>query len=654
MNVVAGTAAPADEQFGAEPAFRASTPWYRRTEVQILGGAFACLVVLNIVLSGTETFPDSWYADVRGHVNDVQSWIQRNRNTNWFIADVLRPIGDFVLWLYDTLVDWLVDLPWYWLPLMLGLIILRSGHWLMAVCGAGSLLYLEVAGLHEVGMQTIALMVICVLVCIAVGGPLGIWAGLNPRVERIMRPVLDAMQTLPVTLYLVVAIMPFGIRQTPAAIATIAFGVPPMIRISALGIRQVPTASVEAGRIFGSSGFQLLRKVQMPQAAKSFVTAINQTIMMCLGVAVIGALIGAGGLGGDLIQTLKLRSPGRGFIVGFGIFAIAFAFDRLSRSLIERRKPNWFSRVRANRYWPAVGVVALAGLIFGGSAKVPWTFEKDIASPIDDALDWVQRNHGDTLANFSDKVVTNVVRIQDLLGTSIAWPVLIIGVAVLGLVVRSWAFAVFCAIGLLGIGMLGMWTWSITTLSQIIVAVAIGMVIALPIGIFIGRRGRLEAAVEPILDALQTLPSFIYAIPFVMLFRVGYVPAILATMLYAIPAGIRLSALAMKTVSSETLEAATTFGATNRQRLWGVHIPLARRGLVLAVNQLIMMSISMAIIAGQVGENGLGYKSVEALTKPDVGVGIEAGLSLLVMAIILDRMMEGLADKFDTAPAAGH
>ncbi|HUC31893.1 MAG TPA: hypothetical protein VMS14_00745, partial [Ilumatobacteraceae bacterium] len=212
MNVVAGTAAPADEQFGAEPAFRASTPWYRRTEVQILGGAFACLVVLNIVLSGTETFPDSWYADVRGHVNDVQSWIQRNRNTNWFIADVLRPIGDFVLWLYDTLVDWLVDLPWYWLPLMLGLIILRSGHWLMAVCGAGSLLYLEVAGLHEVGMQTIALMVICVLVCIAVGGPLGIWAGLNPRVERIMRPVLDAMQTLPVTLYLVVAIMPFGIR----------------------------------------------------------------------------------------------------------------------------------------------------------------------------------------------------------------------------------------------------------------------------------------------------------------------------------------------------------------------------------------------------------------------------------------------------------
>jgi glycine betaine/proline transport system permease protein len=296
----------------------------------------------------------------------------------------------------------------------------------------------------------------------------------------------------------------------------------------------------------------------------------------------------------------------------------------------------------------------LVTLLFGGSAKVPWTFEKDIASPIDDAIDWIQRNHGDSLATFSDKVVVNVVRIQDLLGTSITWPVLIIGVAVLGLVLRGWAFALFCAIGLVGIGMLGMWTWSITTLSQIIVAVAIGMVIALPIGIFIGRRGRLESAVEPILDALQTLPSFIYAIPFVMLFRLNYVPAIMATMLYAIPAGIRLSALAMKTVPSETLEAATTFGATNRQRLWGVHIPLARRGLVLAVNQLIMMSISMAIIAGQIGENGLGYKSVEALTKPDVGVGIEAGLALLVMAIILDRMMEGLANKFDTAPVAEH
>jgi glycine betaine/proline transport system permease protein len=192
-----------------------------------------------------------------------------------------------------------------------------------------------------------------------------------------------------------------------------------------------------------------------------------------------------------------------------------------------------------------------------------------------------------------------------------------------------------------------MWQPGLTTLAQILVAVVVGTAIALPLGVFIGRRARVKGLFEPALDALQTIPSLVYAIPFVMLFGVGFVPSILATMFYAIPAGIRLAALAAEEVPEETLEAATTFGATNRQRLWGVQLPLALRGLVLAVNQLIMLSISMAIVAGQVGENGLGYQSIAALTKPDVGLGVEAGLALLVMAIILDRLGEGLADRLD-------
>jgi len=189
----------------------------------------------------------------------------------------------------------------------------------------------------------------------------------------------------------------------------------------------------------------------------------------------------------------------------------------------------------------------------------------------------------------------------------------------------------------------------LTTLVQIVLAVAAGMLIALPLGVFIGRRPRIEAVVEPLLDALQTVPSIVYAIPFVQLFGIEFVPAILATMFYAVPAGLRLAALAVKEVPAETLEASTTFGATNRQRLWKIHLPLAMRGMVLAVNQLIMLSISMAIVAGQVGENGLGFQSVQGLVKPDLGVGVEAGLALLVMAIILDRMTEGAANQFDAA-----
>lgn len=610
-------------------------------------------MIAQLLLKGTTYFPSSWDIDLAKPVNKFHSWVGRNRKTNFVIAHILRPIGDFVVWCYDRLVDVLDPLPWFWLALLVFLVIARSGRYVYAALAAAALLYLEFAGLHEQGTQTIALMIICVLLCVAIGAPLGIWAGLHPRVDKVLRPLLDGLQSLPTSLYMVTALMFFGIRQTPAAVATVLFGIPPMIRIVSVGIRQVPPASVEAGQIFGSSRWQLLWKVQAPQAVKSFVIAINQTILMCLSMAVIGGLIGAGGLGGEIIQTLKLRSPGRGMVIGLGIFAIAFAFDRVSRSLIESRK---ISTIPARVYWLGTGGVLLAGYFIGqaiDSGRTPWTFDTSISKPIDDAVSWTNRHWGTGLKTFSDFVVRHlVVDFRGLLGESIAWPVLIVGVAAIGWRLRGPVFAAFCGAGLTLIGLLGMWQPALTTLVQIVIAVAAGMLIALPLGVFIGRRPRIEAVVEPLLDALQTVPSIVYAIPFVQLFGIEFVPAILATMFYAVPAGLRLAALAVKEVPAETLEASTTFGATNRQRLWKIHLPLAMRGMVLAVNQLIMLSISMAIVAGQVGENGLGFQSVQGLVKPDLGVGVEAGLALLVMAIILDRMTEGAANQFDAASTA--
>jgi len=630
-----------------------SDPWFRRPGWVVAGIVAIVLLVAQLVLRGTTYFPKSWDLDLAKPVNQFHSWVGRNRKSNFVISQILRPIGDFVVWLYDRLLDVLLPLPWFWLGLMVFLVIVRSGRYVYAVLAGSALLYLEFAGLHVQGTQTIALMLICVFLCVVIGAPLGIWAGLHPRADKVMRPVLDGLQSLPTSLYMVTALMFFGIRQTPAAVATVLFGIPPMIRIVSVGIRQVPQASVEAGRVFGSSQWQMLWKVQAPQAVKSFVIAVNQTILICLSMAVIGGLIGAGGLGGEIIQTLKLRSPGRGMLIGLGIFAIAFAFDRVSRSLIETGRQ---SSISSRTYW--LGVVgALVVTYFGGraidSGKVPWTFGTGISRPVDDAVDWMQQHWGSSLRVFSDFVVRHgVVDFRELLGESIAWPVLIGGVAAVAWRLRGPLFALFCAAGLMLIGLLGMWQPALTTLVQIVLAVGVGMLIALPLGVFIGRRPRIEAVVEPLLDALQTVPSIVYAIPFVKLFGIEFVPAILATMFYAVPAGLRLAALAVKDVPAETLEASTTFGATNRQRLWKIHLPLAMRGMVLAVNQLIMLSISMAIVAGQVGENGLGFESVQGLVKPDLGVGAEAGVALLVMAIILDRMTEGVANQFDNASTA--
>lgn len=620
----------------------------RKWRWHLLGGAALLLVIAQVLLRGTTIFPESREWDVAKTVNRLQSWVRRNRDTNWFLHGVMRPIGDFVLSSYEALRDLLLGLPWFWLPSLVLLVILRSGRWITALVVSGGLVYIEIAGLHREGMETIALMAFCILACIIIGFPLGVWAGLNPRVERRLRPVLDAMQSLPVTFYLVPSLLFFGILQTPAAIATVVFGVSPMIRITALGIRGVPQASVEAGEIFGSTRWQLLWKVQAPQAIRSFLTATNQTIMMCLGMVVLAGLIGAGGLGAELINTMKLRSPGRSLLVGLAIFAVAMAFDRTTRSLLDRERPL---RVPARQYWIGA-VVLLAGGWFVARAadlkKVPWKFDHGIVSPIDDFITWIRDHFDHQLQWINDFIVRDVViRLRDLLGTSLAWPVLIGMVVIVALVLRGWWFACFCAVGLLGIGLLGMWSPALETLSQIVVAVAMAILVSVPIGIFVGRRPRFEATLEPVLDALQTFPSLIYAIPFVLLFAVGYVPAILATVLYAIPPGIRLTALAIKQVPAEALEASTTFGATPRQRLWGVQVPLAMRGMMLALNQVIMMSLSMVIIAGLVGGQGLGYQTVAALTKPDTGVGVESGLALLVMAIILDRLSESAANLFE-------
>jgi glycine betaine/proline transport system permease protein len=624
----------------------------RRWRWRIFGGGIVVLVATQVLLRGTSYYPESWERDVASTVNDFQSWVRDNRDTHWLLHGVFRPIGDFVRACYEELRDVLLNLPWFFLPLLVLLVIMRSGRWLTATIVSLGLAYIEFADLHREGMETIALMAFCISVCIVIGLPLGILAGLNPKVERVLRPTLDAAQSLPITFYLVPCVLFFGIGQVPAAIATVVFGVPPMIRITALGIRQVPEASVEAGRIFGSNRWQLLWKVQAPQAMKSFVTAVNQTIMMCLGMVVIGGLVGSGGLGSEQISTLKLRSPGRSFLVGLAIFAVAMAFDRTTRSLTDREKV-W--RFPARTYW-----LGASALLFGGwllarvadAKRVPWTFDSDIVEPIDDFIKWVRDQFGDQLQWLNDFIVRDVViRLRELLGISLAWPVLIGAVVLVALLLRGWWFALFTTAGLALIGLLGMWAAALETLAQVVVAVVIAILISVPLGIFVGRRRRLEGLLEPLLDALQTFPSLVYAIPFVMLFQVGYVPGILATVLYAIPPGVRLTALAIKQVPPETLEASTTFGATPMQRLWGVQVPLAMKGIMLALNQVIMMAMSMVIVAGLFGGMGLGFKAVEALTKPDTGVGVESGLALLVMAIILDRLSQSAADLFDRGDA---
>ena len=513
-----------------------------------------------------------------------------------------------------------------------------------------------VVGLWEPAMETLSLMIVSVALAVLIGVPLGILAALNERASRIMRPILDAMQTVPSTAYLVPAVLLFSIGQVPAAVATLIYALPPVVRLTALGIRQVPSDTVEAGYMFGSSRRQLLTKVQLPQAVPSIVTGINQTINMALGIVVIAALVGAGGLGEAVLESLRLRAPGRGLVIGAAIVSLALVFDRVTRSFIERPTPLPNAPSRRGRTLLVAGGIVVAVVVAkaAGWIEFPVSWGTDFADPIDDAITWIRDHVRWLTKDVNDFIVRELwVRSTSWLKLTIAWPVLVIGTAALGLWVKGWWLALFCGAAVFGIGLMGLWEPAIDTLVQVLIAVVIAAAIALPLGVWLGRHPRAESAVSPFLDAMQTIPSLVYAIPFVMIFAVGIVPGgIIASVLYAIPPGVRVSALGVRQVPESTIEAATTFGASRRQVSWGVRIPLALPAIMLAVNQVILMVVAMVVIAGLTGGGGLGYLIIDTFTRNEIGQGFEVAIALTLMAMVLDRLTQALAERFQPPAAA--
>ena len=611
------------------------------------------VVLLALQIYGHGGFPASWNIGLSEPINSWQSWIRTNRDNHWLFTFILNPITwivDLGLEFTESFIGWL---PWFIPPIVVFAIIARRGKFVMAGFAAFAVVYPGLVGVWQESIETISLMAVAVGICVIVGVPLGVWTALNKRAESVLRPILDAMQTVPATVYLIPIVLLFGIGKVPAAIATVIYALPPMIRLTSLGVQQVPRSAIEAGQMFGATKRQILSRIQLPLAVPSIVAGINQTVMMALGIVVIATLVGAGGLGQEINQTVRQLSPGRGLVVSLAVVAVAFVLDRVSMALVS--EPGSTDK-RLPRNVIIVAVVALvAATVIGriaGWNEFPISFGTSFADPIDTAVNWFRDTFSFITRPFNDFIVRDVlIRAQNLLNNSLSWQLIVAAAMMLSFFVAGWKMAVTTAVGIMAIGLTGRWTDSVDTLTQTIVAVALSIVIALPIGVWLGRRPRAEAALSPILDSLQTIPPLIYAIPFVMIFTVGPVPGVVAAVVYAIPPGIRLTSLGIRQVNTESIEAATTFGATDRQVLWGVRIPLAMPSIILAINQMVMMVLAMAIIAGMVGGGGLGYRSIEALTGPNKGLGAEVGIAIVIMATILDRLTQATAKRLQ-APAA--
>jgi glycine betaine/proline transport system permease protein len=260
------------------------------------------------------------------------------------------------------------------------------------------------------------------------------------------------------------------------------------------------------------------------------------------------------------------------------------------------------------------------------------------------AVDWLNRNLHPLFAAISDIVETVLSAIEMIL-LSIPAPALITGVVILAFFAVGLRVAILCAFCLGFCLLVGLWTASMQTIALVTVAVMISVIIAFPLGVLCARNKTLEAVVRPVLDVMQTVPPWVYLIPAVMIFSLGRVPAIIATIVYGIPPMLRLTTLAFNQVPKEFLEFGSAIGAHPRSVLWKIEFPLARQTLLVGLNQCILLSLAMVVLAGLVGAGGLGAEVTRGLTRMEMGLGLRAGLAIVAVALVLDRLSRGLLSR---------
>ena len=276
-------------------------------------------------------------------------------------------------------------------------------------------------------------------------------------------------------------------------------------------------------------------------------------------------------------------------------------------------------------------------------------FPKSIDIPldvwVDAAMDWVLM----TFSGFFDflgMVILYFMIYIEKFFLWVPWPVLVIGVGVLAWrVMGKWWSGLLMGGMLFFIGALGFWELGMMTLSLVVASVIISLAIGIPLGIAMASSDRFEQILKPILDGMQTMPSFVYLIPALMLFGLGKVPALFATIIYAVPPVIRLTNVGIREVSASVIEAAHAFGSSYWQILFKVQLPLARPTIMVGINQTTMMALAMVVIASMIGAKGLGLEVLLAINRIEVGRGFEAGLCIVFMAIVIDRITFAMASS---------
>ena len=287
-------------------------------------------------------------------------------------------------------------------------------------------------------------------------------------------------------------------------------------------------------------------------------------------------------------------------------------------------------------------------VVWGPRTEFPLDWSRGISRQINEGVESITVSWGPVLDLVSDVVMRFLLRVETVFLWT-PWPVVIVGAAIIAWVTVGWKFSIFAVLTLLTTGVFGLWESAMETMALIVVSVFLSIVVGIPIGVVAARSRTFDAVLRPLLDGMQTMPSFVYLVPVVMFFGIGNVPAVFATVIYAAPPTIRFTNLGIREVSPQVVEAARSFGTTPRQLLLKVQLPMALPTIMAGINQTTMMALAMMVIASLVGAGGLGEDVQRALSRAQPGQALLGGLGIVFLAIIVDRITQAWAKSREEA-----
>jgi glycine betaine/proline transport system permease protein len=653
-------------------ASKPSTPLVNRWLMLWLA-AIAITVLLMLAkewLPWAFKYPRAWQLPLADWISDFMKWLINSFDLGLF---TFKEFTRGIAWLVEqpyTLVKSMLSTGFLrgvgsdavqvfprisWVALIAGLMLL--GHyakdWKLAVLIGACFGYLVVFGQWDSAMVTLSSIIIAVPIGIVGGMLLGILGHRSAGFRQVLMPILDLMQTVPVFAYLVPVLLLFGFSPVSAMIATIIYALPPMVRVTLLALAQISAEVVEAGAMAGCSRRQLLWKVLLPSAKHSLMVGVNQVVMLSLNMVIIASMIGAGGLGYDVLTALRRLKIGEGVEAGVAITLLAIALDRLSQAYANRPQPVhslqkqsfWVQYPHAILFAGIVGLTWLVGIYVPFMNTYPEGWEITTGTFWDDLVRYINVNFFEVLEGFKNFLLLNIMIPFKRFLLSLPWVAVVAMVGLGGWQLGGLRLGLLTASLTSFIAIVGLWPKAMVTLYLCGLSVVIACLIGIPIGIWAARNERVHKVVSVVIDTLQTLPSFVYLMPVVMLFRVGDFAAMLAVIAYAVTPIIRYTDHGIRHVSPDLIEASQQVGCTRGQILRKVQLPLALPQIMLGVNQTIMMALSMLVITALVGTRELGQEVYIALTKADTGRGIIAGVCVAFIAIIADRMIGAWASK---------